>query len=175
MMSYSIKFYNTPDKANIINKTLNGELTVTGLLKDNSSIYNPSFRIKLNKDLFNKNYFYVDMYKRYYFITDIVIEDNVEMVISGKVDVLESFKDDILNSRQIIGRQESQYNVYLVDDMIQSEGRDRIAVEKIGSSPFVTDADLVSGDDFNITLLVNNAESYTTTPAEEIGEGEGES
>lgn len=173
-MSYSIKFYNTPNKSNIINKTLNGEVTVTGLLKDNSSIYNPSFRIKLNKDLFNKNYFYVDMYKRYYFITDIVIEDNVEMVVSGKVDVLESFKDDILNSRQIIGRQESQYNVFLVDDMIQSEGRDRIAVEKIGSSPFVTDADLVSGDDFNITLLVNNAESYTTTPAEEIGEGEEE-
>lgn len=163
-MSYSIKFYNTPDKANILGKTLNGELTVTGLLKDNSSIYSPSFRIKLNKDIFNKNYFYVDMYKRYYFITDIVVEDGVEMVVSGKVDVLESFKNDILNSTQIIGRQESQYNVFLVDDKIQSEGRDRIAVEKVGSSPFVTEATLVSGDDFNITLLVNNAVDYTTTP-----------
>lgn len=165
-MSYSIKLYNTPDKANIINKTLNGELTVTGLLKDNSSIYNPSFRIKLNKDIFNKNYFYVEMYKRYYFITDIVIEDGIEMVVSGKVDVLESFKNDILNSRQIIGRQESQYNVYLVDDMLQSEGRERIAVEKVGESPFVTESTLVSGDDFNITLLVNNAENFTTTATE---------
>lgn len=170
-MSYSIDFYNTPDKSNIINKTLNDKTTVTGLLMDSSSIYSPSFRIKLNKALFNKNYFYVDMYKRYYFITDIIIENTGEMVISGKVDVLESFKDDILNSRQIIGRQESQYNVFLVDDMIQSEGADVIAVEKVGSSPFVTEADLVSGDDFNITLLVNNAETYTSTASvEEAGE-----
>lgn len=162
-MSYSIKFYNTPNKSNIINKTLNGELTVTGLLKDGSSIYSPSFRIKLNKELFNKNYFYVEMYKRYYFITDIVVEDGVEMVVSGKVDVLESFKEDILNSKQIIGRQETQYNVFLVDNMLQSEGRDRMAIEKVGNSPFVTESELVSGDDFNITLLVNNSETFTST------------
>ena len=92
--------YRTRDDENVINKDLEHIHTMNIVLKSNVSIVSPIIILRMVEgvDLFNSNYCYLDELNRYYFIREIEImsNDNVKMML--ECDVLESFKQDILNS-----------------------------------------------------------------------------
>lgn len=92
--------YRTRDDENVINKDLEYIHTMNIVLKSNVSIVSPIIILRMVEgvDLFNSNYCYLDELNRYYFIREIEImsNDNVKMML--ECDVLESFKQDILNS-----------------------------------------------------------------------------
>lgn len=140
-----IKFYNTKDENYVINKELSEEITKTGTIKDDSSILTPTITVKKDLNLIGKNYCYIASFKRFYFITDIVIT-GVEMIVSLKVDVLESFKKDILASTQVITRQEKKHNRYLYDSELPISSKIKTQIKHIGTTPFETE-----GTDFQNT------------------------
>ena len=86
-MAFDLRFYECPDKANIINKNKNNELVLRGELKDTSSIYTPTITVKLNETIIGKNYVEIPRFNRFYFITDITIDNNY-MIINLKCDIL---------------------------------------------------------------------------------------
>lgn len=92
--------YRTRDDENVINKDLEYIHTMNIVLKSNVSIVSPIIILRMVEgvDLFNSNYCYLDELNRYYFIREIEIlsNDNIKMML--ECDVLESFKQDILNS-----------------------------------------------------------------------------
>lgn len=96
-----IKLYDCTDSYNTINKTLTGEIERDIRLKDKVNIITPIITLK-SSSIINKNYCFIPSFNRYYFIQDVIIvNDNIQEIYL-KCDVLESFKDDILNSEGVV-------------------------------------------------------------------------
>ena len=152
----TIKFYNTPDENYVLNKTLNDEISKTGTIKDDSSILTPTITILKDMSIIGKNYCYIETLKRYYFITDILITGTL-MTLSLKVDVLQTYKDSILESTQVITRQENEFNNYLLDSDMPVTSKINTIIKNIGSRPFNTDgANFNDLDRYNYVITVGN-------------------
>ena len=63
------------------------------------------------------NYFYIEEFRRYYYLSSLIVSSTNLLVISGVVDPLYSFKDEILANTAMIDRNENEYNPLLIDDM----------------------------------------------------------
>lgn len=85
-----------------INKNIGSAVTLSGALRGESSIINPSFLIEYtNPSSFN--YCYISEFGRYYFITNITSVRTGIWRIDCAVDVLMSFKNQILSLNVIVG------------------------------------------------------------------------
>lgn len=102
---------NNNSEPNKINKNISNLLTLSGNLKEETSILNPVVLIEI-EDPAEYNYAYIPEFNRYYFINDIVSVRNGIWRISMTVDVLMSFKSSILNVPVIVSDTE-----YLGSDM----------------------------------------------------------
>lgn len=97
-----LQLSNTTDKPNVINKVLTGTKEVNIMLKKQDDVKNPTLILSRSTYDNNYNYAYIPDLKRYYFINDVINVnfDTVKIVLQE--DVLQTYKDDILNSNAII-------------------------------------------------------------------------
>lgn len=109
-----IIFYNNISDTREVPKTLTNQITKTGTLRDSGNIQNPVITTAYNP--IDKNYCYISDFNRYYYIDSVTAVRNNLFEISCRCDVLESFKDDILNSPAIISRNSSNFNTFLADE-----------------------------------------------------------
>ena len=112
-----IILYRNNSENNKIGKSLTQLNTVNGTLRDRTSILTPTLEINSNS-VINANYCYIPDFGRYYFITDIESVKRELWGVSMKVDVLETYKQQIYNNEAILSRQENLYNLYLKDDYL---------------------------------------------------------
>lgn len=96
-----IILYQTFSERERINKQLSNYFTLTGTLRGESSVINPSFIIEATNPS-GFNYCYIEEFYRYYFIDNITNIRNNIWRIDCSVDVLMSFKDAILNLEAIV-------------------------------------------------------------------------
>ena len=101
-----IVFYNTSSERNAINKVLQDGITLHGTFRDECPISDPQFIVESDTNFTKYNYVYIEEFKRYYYITEIVSVRTAIWRISLHVDVLMSFKNSILTSKILI--EESQ-------------------------------------------------------------------
>lgn len=111
----TIALYKNESEKNKINKVLTSVASVTGVLRDGSSIINPEIVIEYN-DPTGFNYCHIDSFNRYYFVNNIVVLSNKLIKLSLKVDVLESFKTSILSQNIIVDKSTNKVNNYLHDE-----------------------------------------------------------
>ena len=115
------------------------------IFKENSSIYSPVIIIGGIKNgafidlesIAKCNYFSLPKFDRYYYITDIIMKKGQCIEIHGKVDVLMSFKADIMSSSQntqLIVRQEVKKNNYLVDSEMPLSTKKQIIEHEFGDT-----------------------------------------
>lgn len=114
----TIVTYRNNSVANKVAKNLTTVDTISGTLRFGTSMMSPTFLIVGTPALAEFNYFKVEEWGRYYFAGPKRYEINNTLTISGVVDVLMSFKDDILKARAIIERQENVFNMYLDDQNV---------------------------------------------------------
>lgn len=140
----NITLYKYYGERNRIDKSteLSRVLSVTGQFKADTSIFNPVFLLSLplegasyltddNGDLIadvivsggedsplDFNYFYVQEFKRFYFVTNIVISSGNLVILTGEVDPLYSFKDEILLNQGMIERNEFTLNAFQEDSLL---------------------------------------------------------
>lgn len=139
----TIKLYkNTSDKR-YLNKTLTGEKTLSNCrIYDNNSILSPSIRIETDSVIpTGYNYAYIPDLGSYYYITDIEI-CNGYINVSLAVDVLMTYRTEILSSEVIVSRQESAFNTYLSDDRFKAYQYDNQFVHAF-TSPFTKTLEFV--------------------------------
>lgn len=113
-----MKMYNTNDSNNTINKTLANETEFNIKLKGDTSITQPIVVLHSN-NIILFNYAYIPEFNRYYFVDKIELFPNGIYSITLKVDVLESFKNDIKNSYGMISKQTNINHYY--NDSYESE------------------------------------------------------
>lgn len=99
---------------NKINKTLTTIDTLEGSLKEPSSIINPEITIQRSNPT-GFNYCYIPDFERYYFVTNVTVMHSNIIRLSLTVDVLESFKNQILAQTVIIEKNTNQFDPYLMD------------------------------------------------------------
>ena len=96
---------NTSEK-NKINKNITSGITLSGYLRNESNIVNPSITINIDNPTIY-NYAYIPEFNRYYFITNYISLRTGMWQINLKSDVLMSFKDSILSSEVLINKTET--------------------------------------------------------------------
>lgn len=114
-------YYNKSDERKL-NKDLDTIATYNGYLKNECSIQSPTVFIEGAFNIgnnINANYMFLPDYRRYYYITDITQVRANLVKISGRVDVLMSFKNEIQNSIGIVRKQEHNYNLFLDDGSLK--------------------------------------------------------
>lgn len=97
----NIVLYVNNSEQNKINKSLSNPATFSGVLKEETSIINPVILMEVDNP-YNYNYAFIPEFNRYYFISNITSVNNKMWRISFKVDVLESFKNEIMASSAIL-------------------------------------------------------------------------
>lgn len=94
-----LRLYKTTDDDNVINKDLEFVKAMNINLKDSTDVSNPNLRLKLNiDDVGTFNYAEIETFNRKYFMRDIQNINNDIWLVRLECDVLETFKDEILNS-----------------------------------------------------------------------------
>ena len=104
-----LEFFHTDDSSNTINKTLTkiSEKDVT--LKASTDILTPRM-VFLAKD-FTSTINYMKMLDKYYFVDLQFIRNNSLVIVNSSIDVLETYKDIILNSQADIIKKSSAGNI----------------------------------------------------------------
>lgn len=145
-MSFDIIFYKNRSEPNRLDKTsyLDRYTQISGVLRNSTSIISPTIDIQFEwrqdyvvdgqgtwvisdgkkvilatlEELLQCNYCYIEAFKRYYYITDIVSVRQGLWSISMSVDVLMSYKDIIKQQRGIVARNEFDFNNLLNDVLL---------------------------------------------------------
>lgn len=101
----NIILYNNRAERSAVDKTalLINPIAMSGTLRAECSITNPVIEVQ-STGLITSNYVFIEEFNRYYFIDEITSVRNGLWRISMTVDVLMSFKTEILNQRALIHR-----------------------------------------------------------------------
>lgn len=137
-MSFEIILQKNNSENININKDISNILTLSGTLKNQTSIINPSIIIEADlTNIASCNYLTIPSFNRSYFITNIESLRNNLVEISAHVDVISSFKNEILANTAIVKRQENNWNLY-IDDGIFKSYQNPIVITKAFPSGFTT-------------------------------------
>lgn len=98
----TIVLQNNRSDSNHINKNITDVATLNGTLKSETSIIDPVILIEGNVNISKCNYLHIADFGRYYYINNVVSVRNNLWEIHAHVDVLQSFKNEILNNKAII-------------------------------------------------------------------------
>lgn len=103
----NIELCSTSSEVNALHKNINTVDSVDCVIKGNISLETPVLILSYSGNKNNINYLRIPEFSRSYFITDLIDLTGSRYEARCKVDVLESFKDDILKLNCIIDKQEN--------------------------------------------------------------------
>ena len=115
-MSFNIQLMRNNSEANRLSKNLTNITTVSGTLKQSTSIINPIIQIECDiSNVTDCNYMYIPTFERYYFVDNITSLTSDIVEFTGHVDVLTTYASQIRSNNAIVKRQENRFNTYLND------------------------------------------------------------
>lgn len=118
----NIILYSITDGVNVINKTLTDPLTIPIKLRNDVDVNNPVIKLRsvdgVNYD--DYNYAFIDVLGRYYYVDRIARVSAIDTTLYLSCDVLETYKDDILNSNAQFTRnvRQGDYGNFQIDGEI---------------------------------------------------------
>lgn len=107
-----IIFYKITDEKIVVNKNIQKSFPTSILIKWNLDRISPQFVLSQNIDK-DFNYCYVPMFKRYYYINEIIENVGGFFTIQCTCDVLMSWKNQLMNCTGIIEASQNFGNPYL--------------------------------------------------------------
>lgn len=141
-MSFQIQLGQISAPRNKINKSPSFSYTTGGTLRAECDLINPVILIKCNstdslKSYAQFNYMYIADFKRYYYISFKSVREGIAE-IHGHVDVLYTYKDQILNNTGLVLRTatKSQITKMLDDGCFKTYSDDHIVTQKFTGDTF---------------------------------------
>lgn len=154
-MAFEIKLYQNLSEKNAIQKRIVLWGSVEGTLREETSIVNPEIMIELNQseisggDVPDFNYAYIQSFNRYYFVEEIVSVRQDLWRMKLHVDVLMSYRQQILQQEAVIARNEIDFNPWLIDDKIPATN------ERVVDAPLIFPKEpLIPGASHQGTLVL---------------------
>ena len=139
-----LKLYKNRSEKNALNKSISNEMSFDGTLREDTSIKAPVIKIAANSEIVNYNYAYISAFSRYYFISDIKSIRNGLWELYLIVDVLMSFKTDILRCYGIIDHTQSNLiSEYLQSDIWQSLVKDKTDIINFDGSALLDSGEYI--------------------------------
>lgn len=134
--------YKTNSDKNVINKELTDPTSLDIKLKRDELVESPRISCNRFEGIEDYNYAYIPNFERYYFIVDVEVLNKKIVRLRLNTDVLETYKNDILNStvRASVAEIDSYVDVELTHDV-------RVKIKKL----------LLENTDFK------NSETYVLT------------
>lgn len=119
-MAFEVKLqYNKSEKERLT-KDLSDILTISGTLKDETSLIDPVVVIQCElSSVVTVNYMTIPVFGRSYFVKDVKSKRAGIVEFSCHVDVLSSFAEQIRANTGIIKKQEKFWNLYLNDGSLR--------------------------------------------------------
>ena len=119
-----LTFYKQAATPNRVDKS--DYLTVVGtlsnvVLKDDTNLMSPTFILKTSEVVYNSNYVYCSFTHRYYYINNIDALKGGRVAIHCSIDVLYTYKDEILNSSGWVVRSDSTTDMSDDYDMLHND------------------------------------------------------
>ena len=155
-MSFNIRLMTNNSASNVADKDFTTIDTLTGTLRNETSITNPTIRIEADVSTLSEcNYFYIPQFNRYYFVTDIRSIRNGLCEIVGHCDVLTTAlkKGNLTDCMGITKRQQANWNLNINDGYF-----------KVYQNPIVTTELFPSGfNSFNYVLAVAGGRTPATS------------
>ena len=145
-------FFQNTAEPNRVNKTdyLIEQIRIAGNLRDISDVINPSITFECADDkILKSNYVYIPAFNRYYFINSITSVRANLWRVNLHCDVLYSFRNDVLQIKAIIDRQENNFNRYLIDNNMP-----------LSSIPYKESKEILTDDDGNDTPFKAQMQEY---------------
>lgn len=118
MYTYTLKLYKNSSENNDVLKTISNEMVITGKSRTVIDILNPVVDLA-GVDVNSYNYCYIEELKRYYYIENMMLSPNGVTRLSMSIDVLMSYREDILASHGVITKNR-EYNPYTGDYDVES-------------------------------------------------------
>lgn len=125
-MSFDVVLQRNKSASNVVNKDLTDVVTVNGTWRNPTSVIDPVVLIdqpegiEVDDFMANINYCHIEVAKRWYYITNIIATNNRLWELHCHVDVLMTYKADILAQECIVSRQANVYNLNLDDGWFMS-------------------------------------------------------
>ena len=156
-----IILYNNHSENNKIDKSIVKIVELQGYLREQTSLINPQILIEfhpeqfdgyvkednqayvmyngikitwdsfINKYVLSANYVYIPEFNRYYFINDIVsIRQNLWQ-ITLSVDVLMSYKNQILETNAFVARNQNKFNKDIIDNECVFTDKEKVEITEV--------------------------------------------
>lgn len=122
-MAFTIQLMRLPQSPNVINKTPSVAQTLSGDIKEPCSLTDPEITLHGQFDT-TVSYFYIPLFMRYYFLTDVTILSGDKYKIKGHVDVLYTYKDAIIASEGMVTKSEHNLGLGLSNDGVNTPAYD---------------------------------------------------
>ena len=107
-----------------LTKNFSSTVSLTGALKNETNVVNPSILCKCSAATIARcNYMTIPAFGRKYFITDITAVSDDLCMVSGHCDVLSTYASEIKANQALVGRSQSNWNVYLNDPRVKTSNR----------------------------------------------------
>lgn len=136
-MSFQITFGQNNSEAIKLDKDISNQFTITGNLRESSSIIRPVIIVREDLSTFrNSNYMTIPVFGRSYYIENMESLAGGLVQITGRVDVLYSFKDAIRGNTGITRRQENEWNLYLNDGSLSVYQNEQVVTKRIGTGNY---------------------------------------
>lgn len=151
----TIKTYRFLEDFRKVDKTLTPVETYSNAeIVTNMNIQTPTISLQLDSftDVINFNYIYIPELRRYYYVVDSTIREDGFVQLQCKVDVLKSFKTDILASTQYVERQENKCSYQVPDNGYTIKSNRNLTIKNFGN-PII-----VPNDDFILTTFGKKGE-----------------
>ena len=142
----TIKTYRFSGDSRKIDKTLTLVKTYSNAeIVGNMSVQTPTISLQLDSftDVINFNYIYIPELRRYYYVENSTIREDGFVQIQCRVDVLKSFKADILASTQYIERQEKKCSYQLPDNLYNIKSNRNLTIKNFGDEIIVPNYDFI--------------------------------
>lgn len=124
-MSITMTLYNNSSPVNAMNKSLSTIDTLTGNLREESEVLNPTILIE-RQSMTGVNYAYISEFDRYYFVNEIESVRTNLWRLSLHVDVLYTYRDAIRRNRALVYRQQNRFDLMLDDGIFRCKQNPRI-------------------------------------------------
>lgn len=138
-------------------------------IRDGCGILNPEIEV-LDSMSFNPSgytHMYIPAFGRTYWITEAKFM-NRKWFVSGKVDVLITYKNWILNSSHFVLRSSSEFDTKITDDLVYRKCETKMSVS-VGNTGLGSPTDVGSGGSFVVGVVGNDSSAgmvtyYVLTP-----------